>query len=686
MFNYGEIMTLSPEEPWEFISETLDYGGAISGQITNGAGAPLDRALAYVHASDLSRPGYAFTDATGHYMIDRLQTGNFAVRFRTPTGTPMINEWYDDRATFASAAVVGASSEAETPGVDASLDQKTWGTVSGHVTDGGGTPISDISVVIYDPAGLALWSTKTNAQGDYALSGIPAGSWKLFFNAATNLIANFVSEYYPDVRLIKDAGTVAVAAGEMTSGIDASLSAAGTITGQVNNNAGNLNVIAFDTAADFSLGVAPAISPIGGPATYILKNLPPGAYRVVAKPNQQGDRIPHWYPDAASYAGAGTVTVVAGGTTSGIDITLPGGGGMIYGRVTDIDDNGIAGVTVVAQDAAKATGYSSALTTAEGEYIVRQVPAGQVKVFFNADAGRFDYVSEYNNNKSTHALANTVTVTEGETTTVPDAVLAYRPALAVSTASLPPGEVAIALQRPARGDRGPAVLPLDDHFGPPPRRADDELQRGDHRCSDHDGHVRFHRRGLRLDCSRTEVRDRLPVHYRRGLYGRGIYLIRGGHRGRFAIVRGDAQRTPGQPGDEQRRRLRRRRAVRLVGHGDACPVGLRLRPGGENVRQRVRRAVRPGLRGDSGLQDLRHGDPRRRGAQRRPDGGAPRRAADGRDGGLFGDGAARLDDHGHPGPPRIHVRSGRPALFGIRHRPDRPGLRFDLCRRRRRRL
>ena len=154
-------------------------------------------------------------------------------------------------------------------------------------------------MVIYDPAGLALWSTKTNAQGDYALSGIPAGSWKLFFNAATNLIANFVSEYYPDVRLIKDAGTVAVAAGEMTSGIDASLAAAGTIAGQVNNNAGNLNVIAFDTAADFSLGVAPAISPIGGPATYVLKNLPSG--HLQGRSQTQSARRP--YPALVSRLG-----------------------------------------------------------------------------------------------------------------------------------------------------------------------------------------------------------------------------------------------------------------------------------------------------------------------------------------------------------------------------------------------
>jgi hypothetical protein len=65
MFNYGEIKTLAPGVPLQFISETLDYGGAISGQITDGAGAPLDRAIAYVYASDFSRPGSAFADATG---------------------------------------------------------------------------------------------------------------------------------------------------------------------------------------------------------------------------------------------------------------------------------------------------------------------------------------------------------------------------------------------------------------------------------------------------------------------------------------------------------------------------------------------------------------------------------------------------------------------------------------------
>ena len=688
MFNYGEVKTLSQAEPLQFISETLEAGAAISGQVTDGTGAPVANAIAYAHAGDFASQGSARSDEYGHYLIDRLRTGNFAVRFRTPPGgTPLINEWYDDKALFSSAAVVGVDSlEGETGDIHAALDEKTWGTISGHVTDAGGNPVFNLSVVIYDPAGLSLWSTKTDTEGNYAISRVPAGSWKVGFNAASISAPNLVTEYYPDVRLLKDAGTVAVAAGEMTSGIDASLAAAGTITGQVNNNVGNLNVIAFDTAADFSLGVAPAISPIGGPATYILKNLPPGAYRVVAKPNQQGDRIPHWYPDATSFAAAGTVTVVAGATVPGVDITLPGGGGMIYGRVTDIDDNGIAGVTVVAQDATKATGYASALTTTEGEYVIRQVPAGQVKVYFNADAGRFDYVSEYNNDKSTHALANAVAVVEGETTTVPDAALAYRDALAVTTTSLPPGEVAIpySAQLAATGGRpfyrwtnpsgalpdGLVLSSKGEITGVPTTTGvfDFVVEVSDSTAPEQKSEIGFMSitvgeytgEGYTLTGMVTELGSGLPGVTLTGLPGSPVTNSAGAY---VAVVPSgwSGTVTPLLTG------YAFEPATRPYGNVSA---DLSDQDYAASAGYRISGTVTLAGVGHSGVLMA----------------GLARRAADRRDGRLLGDGPAGRDDHRNADPSGVYFLSGQPALFRLWHRSDGAGLCRDLCRRRRRRL
>ena len=187
--------------------------------------------------------------------------------------------------------------------------------------------------------------------------------------------------------------------------------------------------------------------PLTGAPAYTISCLPPGTYKVLARPYQQGDRLPQWHPAAAFYTAAGTVTVTAGAMTSGIDITLAGGGALIQGQVTDIDGFGIAGVNVVAYDPVKRISYASALSDADGNYTIRQVPAiatpGSVKVHFNTDANWLNYVSEYYNNKTEYDTANSVAVTNGETATLLDAVLNYRPVFAVTTASLPDGEVAV---------------------------------------------------------------------------------------------------------------------------------------------------------------------------------------------------------------------------------------------------
>lgn len=446
-YNWGEVLTLSPGATVADVDGALTPGGVITGRITDGFGSPFASApVAYAYASDTTRLGSAVVaDANGDYSISHLRAGNFAVRLRSLGSSPMINEWHDDQLQFASAGPIGVEAGVTTPGVDARLEDRTWGTITGRVTDNNGDPVGNLQVGIYDPAGISLWTVRTDGEGYYTHPRVPAGAWKVFFNATSIGTANLVSQFYPGTRFVGLAGTVQVTAAHVTEGIDIVLPAAGRISGQMLNNAGAVNLVAYDTASDFytSVTVNP-ILPLYGPPTYIINNLAPGTYKVAARPNMQGDRIAHWYPGAASYAAAGAVTVTAGATTSGVDITLATGGGLITGRVIDAGGNPIAGVAVVAQDASRMMGYGSAPSNEEGYYTIRQVPAGTVKVYFNADANLLGYASEYYNDKPEYSTADPVTVTDGETTTLADAALAVRPALAVTTASLPGGEMAIA--------------------------------------------------------------------------------------------------------------------------------------------------------------------------------------------------------------------------------------------------
>ena len=374
LYNYGQVISLAPGSTLSEMDAELTPGGMIAGTITDGSGIPIENARAHVYTSFLGNPGNAYTDANGAYLIDRLWAGNYAVRLRTTVG-PMINEWYDDRVLFGSAETVDVSPVmGATSGVDARLEERAWGTIAGRVTDAYGNPVVSLQVTIVDPAGISLWTVQTDAQGYYTHSRVPAGAWKVFFNARSRPALSLVPLYFPGTPLISAAQTVQVQEGEITSGIDAVLPLAGNISGQVLNNIGSVTVIAYDTASDYSWSVSPNIPLTGAPA-YTISCLPPGTYKVLARPYQQGDRLPQWHPAAAFYTAAGTVTVTAGAMTSGIDITLAGGGALIQGQVTDIDGFGIAGVNVVAYDPVKRISYASALSDADGNYTVRQVPA-----------------------------------------------------------------------------------------------------------------------------------------------------------------------------------------------------------------------------------------------------------------------------------------------------------------------
>ncbi|HOW86788.1 MAG TPA: carboxypeptidase regulatory-like domain-containing protein [Candidatus Aminicenantes bacterium] len=439
VYEYEHVLTLTGGASLENVNMYLVPGGTITGQITDGTGAPRANARAYVWLGNGTSVASAFADIGG-YRIDRLRAANYAVRARTWSG-PLINEWFDDKALFASADPVGAAAAGTTAGIDVSLDEKTWGTITGRVLDADMNPVGNLQVGIMDPMGLMLWIIRTDGDGYYTHSRVPAGDWKVYFNAAS-VGASLVSQYYPGTRFLSEAETVHVVAGAVTESIDAVLPAAGSISGRILNNNGTVDVVAFDTASNYQRSIS-LLASLAGEPTYTLNNLPPGTYRIMASPSQQGDRIPHWYPDATSYAAAGTVTVAAGATTENIDVTLSGGGGMIIGRVVNSYGYPVPRVNVVAQDASKQAFYAGTISDGDGYFTIRQVPPGSVKVYFNADANWLPYVSEYYNDKTSHDAADAVTVNEGETTALSDAALANQPELAITTASLAGGEIGV---------------------------------------------------------------------------------------------------------------------------------------------------------------------------------------------------------------------------------------------------
>ncbi len=142
------------------IDGTLTYlaTGSISGTVTDASGTPLAGIDVQLYGHQTG-DWYAFgdpvqTDAAGQYLLTGLLADDdYKVRFSGGVYAP---EHYDDAPTLAAATLVAVATDADTPGIDASL--AAGGSIAGTVTDELGAPIQGIEVAAYsDVGGGQFW-------------------------------------------------------------------------------------------------------------------------------------------------------------------------------------------------------------------------------------------------------------------------------------------------------------------------------------------------------------------------------------------------------------------------------------------------------------------------------------------------------------------------------------------------
>jgi len=295
--------------------------------------------------------------------------------------------------------------------------------ICGRVTDGGGTGIANVKVLIYTLEPSLKTEVVTDANGDYC-SGDLLG---LFQNSATFKILffttnapNFLDEYYNDQQSFARADEVMVTLGSTTSGIDAVLAPAGVITGRVtdssHNGIENVSVDVYEGSNDN--WIKGTLTDANG--NYSLR-LPAGTFRLLFDTDMAPDYAFEWYNDKADFATADDVSVSLGATTSGIDAVLAPAG-VITGRVTDGDENGIENVYVrIYDDNYHMRAYAQ--TDANGDYSAAGLASGIYKLHFTTYQAP-GFFPEWYNDKQDFDSADGVSVTSGSTTSGIDAELA----------------------------------------------------------------------------------------------------------------------------------------------------------------------------------------------------------------------------------------------------------------------
>jgi hypothetical protein len=420
------------------INVALDIGGQITGQITAAdTSLPLEdvRVVVYDSADDYVDIVYANT--AGVYTVTQLANTAYRLKFE-PHGTAnlYLTEYYNDKPTLAAADPVPVALGQTVTGIDAVLTR--GGTIQGTVTDATtGAPLADVVVSAYiDSAGsgcagdfVFLASATTDAAGNYTLTKLPTGDYRLRFQPSSNgASAAYLSEYYHDKANLDLADIIHVTVPEVVDNINAGLARGGQIMGMVTAvdtslPLANVRISVYDSNNWF---VTSATTNASG--MYTVTALVAGDYRLLFAPSSSGVASTYqreYYNDKPDLAAADAIPVPAAATISNINAALARGG-QITGQVTAADTGLPLDDVSVSIYGSSGAFFGSVPVNSSGVYTTTGLATGSYRLRFSPSSfgDAADYMTEHYNDKPDLATANPVNVTAPSLVTGIDAALA----------------------------------------------------------------------------------------------------------------------------------------------------------------------------------------------------------------------------------------------------------------------
>ena len=340
---------------------TSDYG-SISGVVTlDDNGDPV--ANAFVEAVPVKNhpknpwhkrlpTAFAMTGADGVYTMSPVYKGDYRVIVRVNN----YKEYFDDKTSWDEADIVAVEAGQDTPDINFGVPgMPTEGSlVNGVVTDEeSGAPLDGALVAIFPTArhkwfngdlnkwGKIYYTTFTNADGAYAIGGIPEGAY-----VASAWARDYVGEFYDNVRNPFKATALELDGENSVADVDFALRPRqgkkfaegpgqgryGSIGGLIQSNHDGAPIAgAFVYAIDANAHViASEISAEDG--SYSLDGLEEGGYTVMASRSLYETT---YYPNAPDASSASTIEVSADGALDISDATVT----MSSGEITGVQGN-----------------------------------------------------------------------------------------------------------------------------------------------------------------------------------------------------------------------------------------------------------------------------------------------------------------------------------------------------------
>ncbi|MHB1390301.1 MAG: MSCRAMM family protein [Thermoleophilia bacterium] len=279
------------------------------------------------------------TDDQGGFRFPGLAPGDYKLFFFDP-GNRYKQEWYHGTGV---SPLVGTTVHVDSGESMELLYMLTPiasddGAIAGFVTDSSGGVVAGAGVLVYrvdDTSGVLLelkGSTTTDAGGYYTLQGLQptaaattsglAGSgassgYKVLFTPPPTW-KGYAPQWYQGQSTYKTAKLISVHPYENVLGINAVLTAGGTMAGQVKINGTKFQGALVDIFDESGIIVDTHVTDGGG--FYKSATLAPGKYRV--RVTVPGTTLQEWYTNKTDFFSAEPVEITGGSVVSGINVDI----------------------------------------------------------------------------------------------------------------------------------------------------------------------------------------------------------------------------------------------------------------------------------------------------------------------------------------------------------------------------
>jgi len=165
-------------------------------------------------------------DSVSGYAVTSLHPGSYKLFAETEWNDAHIGAWYGG-VDEASASLITLAPGEQLAGLDLALT--LGGTLSGTVTTSEPGDAS-IDAYAYDAEGVQVASADVYEDGEYAITKLPSGTYRIGFESSRYAGSKIIAEFYNDSTTLEGAQTFPIEGSESVEGIDATVEVAQSLT------------------------------------------------------------------------------------------------------------------------------------------------------------------------------------------------------------------------------------------------------------------------------------------------------------------------------------------------------------------------------------------------------------------------------------------------------------------------